>query len=79
MEKFLRGETREIKVPRSERTVHYDPIRRIGIGVSRLGTSQAIAIGAYAFALRRLDEGPTLATATRPANAAQTVWPIHAT
>jgi glucokinase len=56
MEKFLRGETREVKVPRSERTVQYDPLRRVGIGISRLGTSQAIAIGAYAFALRRLDQ-----------------------
>jgi glucokinase len=56
MKKFLQGETREIKVPRSERKVQYDPLRRVGIGISRLGTSQAIAIGAYAFALRRLDE-----------------------
>jgi glucokinase len=56
MEKFLKGETREIKVPRSQRTVKYDPLRRVGIGISRLGTSQAIAVGAYAFALRRLDD-----------------------
>jgi glucokinase len=56
MEKFLQGETREIQVPRSKRTVQYDPLRRIGVGISRLGTSQAIAIGAYAFALRHLDE-----------------------
>lgn len=55
MEKFLQGETRELKVPRSERTVKYDPLRRVGVGISRLGTSQAIAIGAYAFALRQLD------------------------
>jgi glucokinase len=57
MQKFLKGETREVKVPRSQRTVQYDPLRRAGIGISRLGTSQAIAIGAYAFALRRLEDG----------------------
>jgi len=56
MEKFVRGETRELKVPRSERKVQYDPLRRVGIGISRLGTSQATAVGAYAFALRRLDD-----------------------
>jgi len=27
---------------------------RIGVGMSRLGTSEAVAIGAYAFALNRL-------------------------
>jgi glucokinase len=53
-EKFIQGEVREIKVPGTERTVLYDSARRIGIGVSRLGTSEAIAIGAYAFALRHL-------------------------
>ncbi|HWD92615.1 MAG TPA: ROK family protein, partial [Verrucomicrobiae bacterium] len=56
LEKFLKGETREVKVPRSNRSVQYDPLRRVGIGISRLGTSHAIAVGAYAFALRRLDD-----------------------
>jgi len=55
LEKFLQGETREIKVPLSERTLKYDPAQRIGVGISRLGTSEAIAIGAYAFALSKLD------------------------
>jgi len=55
MEKFVRGESREIKVPRSAQTVQFDSLRRVGIGISCLGTSQAIAIGAYAFALRHLD------------------------
>lgn len=54
MEQFLKGEAREIRVPHSARTLKYDPAQRIGIGVSRLGTSEAIAIGAYAFALRKL-------------------------
>jgi hypothetical protein len=32
-----------------------DASPRIGVGLSRLGTSEAVAIGAYAFALRKLD------------------------
>lgn len=56
LKKFLSGETREIKIPGSKRKVKYDPLARIGIGVSRLGTSEAVAIGACAFALRKLDQ-----------------------
>ncbi|HUI40844.1 MAG TPA: ROK family protein [Terriglobia bacterium] len=52
---FLRGEAREIAVPGSARKVQYDPMQRTGIGISRLGTSEAVAIGAYAFALSQLD------------------------
>jgi glucokinase len=54
-EAFLRGEAREIPVPGAGRTVRYDPMQRTGIGVSRLGTSEAVAVGAYAFALAQLD------------------------
>ncbi len=52
--KFLRGATVEIPVYGSVRKVSYDPEMRIGVGVSRIGTSKAIAIGAYAFALNSL-------------------------
>lgn len=55
LEKFLASEIRELTVPGSAKKVKYDPLSRIGIGISRLGTSQAIAIGAYAFALQQLD------------------------
>ena len=55
LENFLAGETREITVPGTKRKIEYDPQQRIGVGVSRLGTSESIAIGAYAFALRNLD------------------------
>jgi len=54
-ELFLRGEVREVPVPGSTRTVAFDPMRRTCVGLSRLGTSQAVAIGASAFALRQLD------------------------
>jgi glucokinase len=54
-EAFLRGELRSIEVPGSGRRILYDPMRRTAVGISRLGTSEAVAVGAYAFALRQLD------------------------
>lgn len=56
-EQFLHGGARSITVPGGQRTVQYDPLQRVGVGLSRLGTSEAIAIGACAFALKRLDGG----------------------
>jgi glucokinase len=56
LKKFLKGETREVTVPGSKRKIKYDPLQRIGVGMSRLGTSESVAIGAYAFALRKLDQ-----------------------
>jgi len=55
--RFLSGRPREVRVPGSGRTVAYDPQKRTGVGLSRLGTSRAVSLGAYAFALRKLDEG----------------------
>lgn len=54
LEKFLKGDKREVTVPGSSKKVQYDPLARIGVGLSRLGTSEAIALGAHAFALRKL-------------------------
>ena len=54
LEQFLRGETREIRVFGSSRTVKFDALLRVGVGISRLGTSEAMAIGAYAFALSKI-------------------------
>jgi glucokinase len=42
-------------VPYSNRTLKFDGMQRTGVGITRLGTSEATAIGAYAFALNRLD------------------------
>jgi len=54
---FLRGDVREVAVPFSDRTVVYDAGKAIGVGVTRLGTSRAVSIGAYTLALTRLDGG----------------------
>jgi glucokinase len=54
-EEFLGSKAREVTVPGTTRKVPYDPFQRTAVGLSRLGTSEAVAIGAYAFALNRLD------------------------
>jgi glucokinase len=51
---FLKSSARELTVPGSTRKVFYDPMQRTAVGLSRLGTSEAVAIGAYAYALNRL-------------------------
>ncbi len=53
---FLQDGTSEIQVPGSTRKVPYDPVKRVAVGVTRLGTSRAVAIGAYAYALARMDQ-----------------------
>lgn len=55
LRKFLKGGTRTIVVPGGRGKIKYDALQRIGVGISRLGTSEAVAIGAYVFALRKLD------------------------
>lgn len=52
---FARGDVRHLKVYGSDREVTYDPQKRIGIMTSRIGASKAISLGAYAFALNKID------------------------
>ena len=52
---FVMGDSREIKIYGSDRTVVYDPMKRTGVTVSRIGASKAISIGAYNYALTQLD------------------------
>jgi glucokinase len=54
LEEFVKGETRVIPIPGTSKTITYDPLKRTGVGISRLGTSKAVAIGAYAYALSQL-------------------------
>lgn len=56
-ETFLRGESREVAVPGTARKIQFDPLQRTGVGLSRLGTGEAVSIGAYAFALDQLGSG----------------------
>jgi len=50
---FYMDYSKEIPVPGSDEMVTYDPVPRLAIATSRIGASQAIALGAYAFALNQ--------------------------
>jgi len=52
---FLRGDVRELAVPRSSRTVLYDAAKAVAVGVTHLGTARAVSVGAYTLALTRID------------------------
>ncbi len=54
LELFIKGESKEITVPGSSKKILYDPMSRVGVGISKIGTSEAVALGAYAFALNAL-------------------------
>lgn len=54
-EKFAKGDSRTILIPGTDIEVIYDPQKRIGVTFSKMGASQAISAGAYAYALSQLD------------------------
>ncbi len=54
-EVFARGGSRKLKVYGSDKEVIYDPEKRIGIAISSMGASNAIAIGAAEYALNKID------------------------
>jgi glucokinase len=56
LDTFLKGDKKEITVPGSTRKIAWDPMPRAGVGMTRLGTSEAVAIGAYAYALHKLGD-----------------------
>jgi len=53
--KFYDPDFMQIRVPFSLQEVVYSPVKKTGVGISRLGTSRAVSIGAYAFALQQLE------------------------
>ena len=52
---FLSGDKRTIAVPGTNKQIECDPMARLGVGLSVLGTNEAVATGAYAFAIKSLD------------------------
>jgi glucokinase len=48
---FSKGDLKSLRVPLSDAMIEHDRSPRIGIGISTLGTSRAIALGAYALAI----------------------------
>jgi len=51
---FAKGDQRAINVFSSQKEVIYDPQKRIGVIVSKLGADVATSLGAYAFALQNI-------------------------
>lgn len=56
MIRFTEKQGKMVKVPFSDQLVWYDPTKRIGVGITKLGTTSAVAIGAYAYAMEKLKE-----------------------
>ncbi len=55
IEKFKDDGRKDVAVPCSDKVTDYYYERKVGISFSTIGTNQAIALGAYAFALNELD------------------------
>ena len=55
-EAFAKGASRDLKVYGTDKSVTYDPQKRIGVMISKIGASTAIPLGAYAFALNEIDK-----------------------
>jgi glucokinase len=54
---FIKGESRVLNIPFSDKKIVYDPLQRVGVAMAKNDTSTAMAIGAYAFALHAIDNG----------------------
>ena len=52
---FIENTEVKIKIPFTEKYQNYEPIKKIGVGISKLGTSKATSIGAYAYALSQIN------------------------
>ncbi|MFK5856935.1 MAG: ROK family protein [Bacteroidota bacterium] len=51
---FLVKDEIQISIPNSKDTVSYSSVKKIGVGVTTLGTSHAVAVGAYSYAISRI-------------------------
>jgi len=56
LNEFIVGKTKKIIVPETNKVIYFDSLKRTGIAFSKMGTSQAASLGAYAFALNQLDK-----------------------
>ena len=55
MKIFLKDEATMVKIPGTDKEIAYPSHRKAGVAVTSVGASNAIALGAYAFALNKLD------------------------
>jgi len=56
LQMFLKGDVKTVGIPGTSETMVWDPLKRFGVGITRLGTNRAVAIGAYAYALKQLGQ-----------------------
>lgn len=56
MAEFLKDDSVEIPVPGSKRKVRYRKEKKTGIAVTHIGTSEAVSLGAYTYALSQIDK-----------------------
>lgn len=56
LSEFLAEQDMMVEVPFSDEKVPYMSHRKVGVAVSELGTSRAVALGAYTYALSELDK-----------------------
>lgn len=55
-EDFYKGGSVLVKIPHSNKEVVYNKDKKVGIAISKIGTSKAVSIGAYSFALHEIDK-----------------------
>ncbi|MEQ8473422.1 MAG: ROK family protein [Marinoscillum sp.] len=58
MQQFLEGKKMKLAIPGTDKGIEFDSEARVGIAHSRLGSSEAIMKGAYAYAVSALENNP---------------------
>ncbi|MBK5720811.1 ROK family protein [Dysgonomonas sp. Marseille-P4677] len=53
---FFIDKTKEVKIPDSNDVIRYRSSKQVAVMISSIGTNTAVSLGAYAFALSKLDE-----------------------
>ena len=51
---FYKDQSKELKIPGSDKVAIYDPVPRLGVATTKIGASKAISLGAYALALSKI-------------------------
>ena len=56
-EAFFKDYSKTIPIPGTDKKISYDPIPRLAVATSKMGASESISLGAYAFALQQTGPG----------------------
>jgi glucokinase len=52
---FYKDYSKTLPIPGTDKSIAYDPLPRLAVATSKMGGSEAISLGAYAFALQQID------------------------